>query len=357
MTAPLLAKAWTITANQRRTYASLNDTAGWWIFTNHTAIKAKWTLKCTSDGTTGPTTLADATDRLTNVATCSTRGAAAGNAQSWAMYTSADGVQLLIAYQGATDDVIRLAYSRAGLYVLAGTTNQQPTATDEVVVSTATIIGTGTSLDRVISIWVRDDGRAWSCACFRSAAIQSIVGCEQTTSLATVRVTNPIYDIPYCLYRYTATARAVTAGTPVGGVSATVATTGGGAQIRCYTDSARTVGVGSGEVVISSSAGNNAAAGTFNADKPAAQDGTASPLLPIYWSGVKGANTDGFFAAPIDWWQAYTSSVNTPAVADSFAGYDPGDDTNGVARSNWLVSLGSAMVRPWRNVAAGLTTS
>src|SRR5712671_6970587 len=104
MSGPLLTKAWTITPNVRNTYTSLNDMAGWWFYNNHVAIKAKWTLKWTCDGTTGPTSAGDATDRLTDKTKCETRGAAAGNAQSFAVYSNADGVQLKITYQGATDD-------------------------------------------------------------------------------------------------------------------------------------------------------------------------------------------------------------------------------------------------------------
>lgn len=358
MTAPLLTKAWTITPNVRNAYVSLSTMAGWWFYQNHIAIKAKWTLKCTSDGVTGPANLADATDRLTDATKTATQGAAAGNAQSWALYTNADGVQLLIANQGATADVLRIGYSRAAGYVLAATTNQQPTATDEVAIATGTIVGAGLSLDRVMSIWVRDDGRAWSCATFRSAALQSCVGFEQVTSLATVRVTNPIFDVPYAIYRYTLMTRGGGQGVPTG------TSVGGGAlgpygtYIRCYTDSARMVGLGGGELIVSAaSTSTPAVGGTFNNDKPAAQDSAATPLIPIYWSGLRLANTDGLFASPIDWYVGYGSTTTTPAPADTFSGYDPGDDTSGVARANWWVAIGACMVRPWRNVAVGMSTS
>ena len=57
---------------------------------------------------------------MINVAACSVRGAAAGNAQSYGVYQAADGCQILIAYQGASDDIIRISYSKGGLFTLAG---------------------------------------------------------------------------------------------------------------------------------------------------------------------------------------------------------------------------------------------
>jgi hypothetical protein len=356
MTAPLLTKAWTPTPNVRNAYVSLNDMASWWFYNNHVAIKAKQTIKWTCDGVTGPANAGDATDRLTDKTKCATQAAIAGAAQSWAIYEGPD-VQTKITYQGATADVLKISYSRSKGFAIAGTANQEPTAADEVAFTGLTIVGSGTSLDRVMSIWVRDDGRGWSCATFRSGVITSVVGVEQVTSLATVRAVNPIFDVPYCNYHYLTCARGLGQGTPIGGINASPSTTVG-TQIRCYTDTARTIGIGGGEIAVGATAGNAMAiASSFVADKPAAQDGAASPMLPIYWSGARNANVDGFFASPIDWWQCCTSGTGTPAIGDPFSGYDPGDDTNGAPRANWLVSLGSAMIRPWRNVAAGMSTS
>lgn len=359
MTIPVVSKAWTVTPNKRRTYASLADQAGWWILSNHDAIRAKQTLKWSCDGTTGPTGAGDATNRITSVATASVQGANAASAQSWAVYTGADGVQTGIFYQGATADVIRIGYSRLGLYTLAGTTTNQPTASDEVSVSTATIVGTGTSLDRINQIWVRDDGRGWSCACFRSGVLQTLVGVEQLLSLATVRGVNPIYDVPYGLYRYTSVHRDTTTGAVIGGVSASASTTGGGMQIRCYTDSARTVAIGGGEITICATAGGGVPAnGIFNAEKPAAQNGGSSPVFPIYWTGPRAANTDGFFASPIDWWQCYTNATTTPAAGTPFTGFASTDNPNtDTPRSNWVMALGSACLRPWNNAAATMEIS
>lgn len=354
MTQALLTQAWTVTPNVRNTYASLNDMMSWWIYNNHVAIKAKWTLKWTSDGTTGPANAGDNTDRLTDKTKCATRGANAASAQSYAVYSNADGVQMLITYQGATDDVCRISYSKDDGFTLAGTTTNQPTAADEVV-NSASQIGNGTSLDRVMSIWVRDDGKAWSCATFRSGTLQSLLGVEKVTSLATVRVTNPIYSVPYVLYRYTTLTRGTTAGLPTGGAASNAATVAG-AQARVYTDSERTITLGGGELLVAAAAGS-ITGNIMQVDKPAAQNGAATPLLPIFWSGPKAANTDGFFAQPIDWWQGIASSTAIPAQADPFPGYDPGDDTNGAARSNWLMALGSCVVRPWRNAAATMETS
>ena len=106
------------------------------------------TIKWTCDGVTGPTSAGDTTNRLLTKANCTVQGAAAGNAQCYFVVTNDDGAQLGIFFQGATADVVRVAYSPGGLYVLAGKTTTQPTATDEVPLSVRnSIIGATDSAD------------------------------------------------------------------------------------------------------------------------------------------------------------------------------------------------------------------
>jgi hypothetical protein len=354
-----LTKAWSISPNVRNVYVSLPDMAGWWIYENHAYLKSKaWVVVGTSDGLTaafdGP-----GTDRLASKANAQVRGASAAAPQSWSLLENADGVQLLIAYQGASDDIIRISFSPGGIFVVAGTATHQPTATDEVIVSAAnSVINATASLDRVMTIWASDDTKHWSNITFRGGTILGSFGVERINDLTGTSVFSP----PYVGYRHTAMARSSGPGSgPAGGIVNTAIGVAGfvGTAARVITSGVpRLVRVGGGEILVAGAANITMAVNsTFIADKPALLGGLGSSVLPVYWSGERVANFDGFIGYPIDWWQVYTSSVSVPAVADALPGYDPGD-TPGVTpvRSNWLISLGSAMVRPWRNVSATLQT-
>lgn len=363
MTAPLLTKTWNVSANLRRAYSSLNDLAAWMMYQNKAAmVAAGWTVKLSCDGTTGPTNGADTTDRWASQANATTRAMIAGAAQSWIVLQNSDGVQVLITYQGASDDIWHLTFSPSGVYTLAGTTTFQPTATDEVVLNTANTMTNATaSLDRVMTIWCTTDTKQWSFALFRNSTIVGIYGVERVNNLCAAGVfsSDGITDHPYVGYRYTACARTGTTGTgPVSGalnVSPGGASWSGGSA-RVFTGgAARITRTGGGEIMICPATGSSMSTiGVFNADKPAAQNALSSPMLPIYWSGEKVANLDGIIGYPIDWWQMYTSSGSTPGLGDFVPGYEPGDNTAGAARANWLVALGAAMVRPWKNASASL---
>ncbi len=364
-----LAKNWAsgIFPNIRRTYVSLIDLAGWFIYENTQKLNSKWTRKWESDGTTGPTNSADNTQRLISVAACSVRGAAAGNAQSWGVYQATDGAQILIAYQGATDDILRIGYSQKGLYTLAGTTTNQPTATDEVAIMAGTsVVGSSTSLDRVMTIWCIDGD--WRCAIFRSNAIVNVVGIGLVTPLTSTRIVNPVFSPPYVAFRFTSMKLAAPADTfganPTAAAVPSIAVGAAnflGVAARVYTDSSRVTRAGGGMLFcmpFTNSYFSTNQSPTFASNKPALQNGEGSPLLPIYWCGERAVNLDGFLGSPIDWWCCYASDQSVPAITDPFSAWDP-SDTPGVTtpRTNWLMSLGSAGVWPWRNVAATLEIS
>ncbi len=357
-----LTASWTITPNLHNTpFVSLNDSASYFIFQNFTAMTAGGaTIKWTCDGVTGPTGAGDTTNRLLTKANCTVQGAAAGNAQCYFVVTDGDGSQLGIFYQGATADVIRIAYSPGGLYVLAGTTTNQPTATDEVVLSAGnTIIGATASADRVLQIWTTTGCKNWSCAIFRQNAIVNVLGIEKVNDIASTGVFAPL---PRVGYRYTAVAKASSIGSPIGGIvnAAVGAAASSGTFARIFTVStSRLVRIGGGEISIPAAIGGGVTIdGLFVSTPPATSSpGGGSPFLPIFWSGEKTANLDGFLCYPIDWYQQYTASLTVPALGTFSPGYDLGD-TPGVSpttpRTNWFVALGSAMIRPWRNAAAAM---
>lgn len=358
-----LTKAWSINPNIRNAYVSLADMIGWFIYENHTFLKTKgWTVVGTSDGTTagfdGP-----GTDRLTNKTTASTRGASAASAQSWSLLANADGVQLLLAFQGSADHIARISYSPDGLFVVAGTPTHQPTATDEVVVSSGnTVVNGGTSLDRVMTIWAADDSKHWMVACYRNSALTMNVGVERVTDITGAA---GVFTVPYVGYRWNTwplsqVAATTGLGGPCNGPSATAvgATNWYGCAARVFTAAASRINrLGAGQIFLSAAADGFARAATtmFN-DAPPLQGAVESPLVTPFWNGEGVVNLEGFVAAPIDFYYCYTTSwTTTPAFGTFFPGWEPGD-TPGVTtpRTNWMIAFGPAMVRPWRDAAPTL---
>lgn len=368
MPAPILTKAWTISPNLRRPFASLADSTGWFFYENKTKmLAAGWTVKFTSDGTTGPSGSGDTTDRWLSIANASTRGASAATPQSYAVLQNADGLQVMFAFQGATDDVGRITYSPGGLFILAGTTTHQPTATDEVTTSVgSSLVNAATSQDRVLHIWVTTDTKQWSCLLARGGNIQTAIGIERVISYCGVNV----FDVPYVGYRHQNFSRIVNfpivTPSPAGSINTTLGAVGTagylGTHARVFTNAAsRIVRVAAGFNNIAHIA--DGFTRTFNdiffsANYPALQGGTTAPLYPIVWSGEKAANLDGILGSPIDWWLCHTAQTGVPGATNMFPGFDLGDNPNtDPVRSNWMVAIGAEMVRPWRNAAAAMLLS
>lgn len=357
MATPKLTKNWTITPNLRRVFASLIDLMGWFAYENLTALKAKgWTVKWTSDGTTGPANSADATDRITSAAAFATRATLAAAPQAYLVVQNADGVQLLIAYQGATDDVCRISYSEGGLFTLAGTTTHQPTATDEMLLSTGnSVVNATLSADRVMTVWATTE--SWACALYRSGGLQQFIGVEKFDSA----IATAIKAQPYMCYRLLDTTYGSSnQGAVTGVIVATAFGAAGwhGAAVRHTFGGTPRVskmnapfGTNSG---VSSAPTTNVVA--LN-NQPAMQNLGAMPLIPIVWWGERTANLDGLAGTAFDWWLGYGITTSTPAQGDFFPGLEPGDAVDATPRTNWLVAIGAPIVRPWKNVAATLQTA
>lgn len=361
MTAPITSKVWTISPNVRNAYVSLVDMTSWCLYENKVAMLAVgWTVKFSSDGVTGPASGADTTDRWAARANAGVRATVAAAAQSWIVLQNVDGVQVLLDFQGASDDIARISFSPKGLYTLAGTTTHQPTASDEVVsTSAATIVNATTSADRVMSIWCAADTRQWSFVMYRANALVCTVGVERINNFCgTFIFGDGASDVPYVGYRYTLLTRPVNHSNPstvsptsqlLFGVTTAVA--------RVFTvGSSKVIRLGGGSIG-SCFEGNpgGVPSNIFITNVNVSELNAGAPMTPLYWSSFFTANATGFIGTPVDWWQMATTSAAVPAQADSVAGYEVGD-TPGVSplRSNWFIVLGSAMVRPWRNAAATL---
>lgn len=338
------------------------------MFQNKAAmVTAGWTVKFSCDGATGPANGADATDRWATQANCTVRAVNNATAQSWIVLQNADGVQVRFTYLGATDDIFDVAFSPSGLYTLQATTTFPPSATDNVTIATGTsIVNATASNDRIMSIWTSSDTKGWRFALFRQSAIINIIGVERVNNLCGSFIFGTgAADIPYVGFRHASATRNQNAGSgPVGGASGTAIGAAGfaGTAARIFTGGAsRLARCGGGDIGVCSAPNiANVISSIFIADKPATLGGLTSPCLPIFWSGEKSANLDGFIGYPIDWWQMVTSSLAIPALADMVPGFEPADVPGvsggqtgvGDPRTNWCVALGSAIIWPWRNAAA-----
>ena len=181
---PTYAKTWDFTGiNTRITYASLNDTMATLIYGIKNYLKTTMgsTVVYTCDGTTGPTSGVDHTDRWASKANATTRGATTATANSFWVGTWGTG-QVMISYVGASDDIARISYSPGSLFTPAGTANQTPTATDEcIIVAAVSIIAATTSLDRVYSIQATTDMSIFRVFIFRASAMTQSFGLELFT--------------------------------------------------------------------------------------------------------------------------------------------------------------------------------
>lgn len=371
MAAPITNKLFNITPNLRRSYVSLNDLTSWWIYENKVAkLGGSWTIKWTSDGTNGPASDLDNTDRLASPANCATRGTTGSTAQSWYLAQNNEGVQILVTYQGATDDIARVSFSPGGLFTRAGTPTFPPTATDEVVVSAATtIVNATTSADRVMSIWCAADGTDWRCPVFRQNGIASCLSVMKVQRIAPVST----FPVPYVFGNFVRMSReflndSTDVATPTYmemGALAIGAASFRGYGGRVFTNStsrlARMYGqwfMGSGNGITNGNTlSNGGGAATFASTYCASLGGTGALTWPIHLNGERTANLDGPWGTLIDWHQVITTSITNPSITDMMPGYEVGDVpgvTPATPRTNWWVALGAGCLWPWRNAAASM---
>lgn len=156
---PAKAKTWTISYNNAITGASLNAMMGDYLFTLSQFYLANGlTCKGSCDGVTGAM---DGVNRWAAAANCTTRGATTANANSWMVMTDGSGVNILLSYVGSSDDIAYIAFSIGGLYVAAGTPANTPTATDELILASATTVinNTAAATQRNMFMWVDSEAK------------------------------------------------------------------------------------------------------------------------------------------------------------------------------------------------------
>lgn len=115
---PAFQKTWDFTGlNQRISFTSLLDTSSRLLYgiKNYLVGTMGAALVFSCDGTTGPSSQVDATDRWASFSDCDTRSSVSGAAQSSAVIAWGGG-QLLLAFNGASDDIFRVAFSPGSLF-------------------------------------------------------------------------------------------------------------------------------------------------------------------------------------------------------------------------------------------------
>lgn len=169
MALPTITRTWTISPNNRIQYVSLNDTMARYLFgIKQFLVAGGYTVRGSSDGSAGAM---DLTDRWITFANVTTRGASAAAPQSWIVLRDGNGVDILLAYQGASDDVCRISFSPGQLFAAAVTPTHQPTAADEQLVkAAATAIGVSATIDRIWFGWRSSDNKACRFAIARNNA-------------------------------------------------------------------------------------------------------------------------------------------------------------------------------------------
>lgn len=287
---PKIRKIWTISANNRITFVTLNDTMSKYLFGIKVFLKANgYLVKGSSNGTTGAM---DAVDRWVTSANVTTQGAGSGSAQSWIVLTDGNGVDILMTYQGATADVARLSFSPGALFVASGTPQNQPTATDEVVFSSAiTLINNTASADRIWFGWVDSKSQLCRFAIARSGVfVASNWGVERVFSVVGgggAALWNPPvwgFAIPF-------NQQALINGSLIGGARPTVASVAANV----------TVGLGM-EYLINSAA-------IFGSIKPELQGAEGYPIYPLTIATNNVVGNRGKLGNLFDWWQGRTSGA------------------------------------------------
>ncbi len=179
---PVVTQTWTISYNNRYTFATVIGAMGSFIVSLKNFLKTTmgYTVKGSCDGTTGAM---DGVDRLTSASNWATRFNGAAGAQSWLVLTDGAGIDWCWSYNSASDDIVRLAHSQGGKYVAAATANQQPTAVDECFdAASGTWVNSTASADRVWTMWGSLDKKMWRAGIYRSGAMVSFTAGEKFIS-------------------------------------------------------------------------------------------------------------------------------------------------------------------------------
>lgn len=188
MALPTKLVSWNYDLQNRIVYASLVQVMRETIYEVKQRLVADgWTVKGSSDGTTGGM---DGVDRWVTATNAGTRANSSTLPISWIVLTDANSYNICFSYNSATDDVYRISVSFLNNYVAAATATHQPTSVTEQTLNTfytstpGTIIGSTASSDRLVSIWTRPDAKGFRIAIARAGAWTSLFGVDMHDPVA-----------------------------------------------------------------------------------------------------------------------------------------------------------------------------
>ena len=316
-TLPTVIQTWSFSTNNRISYVSLNDTMARFLFglKNFLVATMGYTVKYTCDGTTGPTSGSDHTDRWASFANCTTRGTAAGNAQSFAVLTDGQGADILLAYQGNADSRCKVAWSNGAHYTPAGTANQQPTATDEtpILSNAQDVIGTATSGDRIWHAMARGDKQGFRVFIYSAGALVYWFSIESVQSAVLVSFA---WSPPVVGFASTNATPAVSSGASFAGnghvLSWGSAAVGNGAWIRI---SGQNLPVNGGGEVFASFLTSGGWSNPFSTYNPELQAGAIIVGLNL---ASQTASLQGHVGDRMDMWFPYTNTYNQGDMYGNF---------------------------------------
>lgn len=327
MALPAKAKTWIIDPCNRIAFVSLLTTMQAYLYEATAFLLANgYTCKFSASAGVGPASAADTTNRWANAVAVMPRATAAAASQAWIVLTDGSAGQILIAFQGASDDIARISYSPTGAFVPAATPSHQPTATDELVMLTAlSLIDATASADRVWSGWVTSDAKMCRFGVARSGAW---VGRFWGVELFTVTGVNvpASAPVPVIAWGMAATNSSI----PPGAVAA-----GNQAHCRTLVSSVAFSAVVGG--------GNESALGisglaNYSGFTPELQGGAPLIFALSLWTLTVG--TRGKLGNRIDWWFALDNQI-------------PGQTTVGkdfIHMNHQLAASNSGWLWPWDSV-------
>lgn len=331
MALPTVTQTWSFSINNRHTFDTVLATMQDFAFKFKGFLKT--TLGLTVKGScTAGTGAMDATDRWTVLTDVTPQGANAASSQAWFVLTDANGADFLLAFQGASNDIFKFSMSPGGLFVAAGTPANQPTATDECsIVSATTIVNATASADRLYHFLGTTDKKMFRAIVHRSGAGISMVGQERfTTAVVSPTTCSPaVWGFFYNVFTFGGGANTI-----MGAGS----TTGGGiARVHAAQDLNITIG-GGGKVF-------GAIGGTtgtfFGVEKADLQGGNGELILPVTLTSAT-ASGQGKLGKRFDWWAALSNASGTPVQGDMFG-------------TNQFAAVG-AHVMPWDGANAMTVT-
>lgn len=298
-------RAWLYSTNNRITYTSLVVTMRTLLFQLKTFLKANgYTVIGSSDGVTATpagliTPANDGVDRWLTATNAGVRGASASAVQSWIVLRDGNGVDILLTYQGASDDICYISFSPGNRYTAQATNTFQPTATDEQVITTGvTLIATNMD-DRIWHGWVARDATAFRLVTARASTIIGAWGVENILSAVRLPV---IFSPPVVGFGYNRNGLLNVFSTY------TPSTQGGRALVTAASLPVSATLGGGLETALAATT-----LSTFWPVHPELQGGNLRNVTPLSW-WTTTVNARGKLGQRIDWWLGAASTADDGAA-------------------------------------------